>query len=296
MKLWRMSSVLGATLMLSSCAVLSIHHGGKVNGVPFFVRTADCRHELTWLEPIYTLTLQSVSSKDGKETATAVGVAEFSLSDYTASQQDIASLKGAIVNGQDSAAILAMWTAIQAHGYNPLANANPKPDNIVLVANVNKVETAVDYRDPYYFNSRRPLIGTAKVDIKLASDGTMTEGSGEIESKTLQSFLDLLPIKELISTAAGIGAKGGGPPPVVALTYRLQVESRAIKHTHYRYYLMNPRTTEPPCPALAAVSFGEPGYNRERADEGVSKAEKEDTKNTVKVKGEISLPEKDKEK
>lgn len=291
MKACQVASILVWVAMMSSCAVLSIHRrSDSVNGVPFFVRTAVCRHELTWLEPIYALTLQSVTTQDKKETVTTLGVAEFSLSAFTASRQDVASLKSAIVNDPDP---LAMWTRIQsAHAYNPLATPEPKPEDIVLVSNVNKPETTVDYRDTYYFNAHRPILGTAKADIKLANDGTMTEGSGEMESKTLQSFLDLLPIKALISKAAGLPL-GGAAAVAVAPSYRLQVESRAIKHTHYRFSLPSSTPTETECPALPPVAFNEPSYNRERQDAGTEKASKEADKNTVKVNGEIKLPQKD---
>jgi hypothetical protein len=277
--------------LLCSCSVLSVHHKrDSVHGVPFFVRTSACRHELIWLEPIYTLTLQSVSTQGEKEIVRTLGTAEFSLSDYSASQAAIGSLKQVIVMGQDP---ISMWTVIQSnHAYNPLAMPDPCPNNIVLVSNISKIETIVDYRDIYYFNSHRPIIGTAKADIKLAPDGTMTEGSGELESKTLQSFLDLLPIKDLISKAGGLAAVAGAPG-AIALTYRLQIESRAIKHTHYRYTLPGANATETQCPTLPAVAFGDSNYNRERDDLSTEKPAKKDDKNTIKLNGEIKLPEKD---
>jgi len=275
-------------MLLTSCSVLSIHHrSDAAKGVPFFVRTSLCRHELVWLEPIYRLTLQSVSQLNGKETVTTLGSADFSLSDYTANQQDITSLKNAILNGGNP---VQMWSVIQTHAYNSLARPEPDPRDIVLISNVNKTETTVDYRDVYYFNSHRPLLGTAKADIKLASDGTMTEGSGEIESKTLQSFLDLVPTKELISAAAGLPA-GGAPPGAPA--FRLQIESRAIKHTHYRYRQAESDHDKVQCLAVPAARFDDQTYNREREDSSDEKPEKKDDKNTVNVKGEIKLPPKD---
>jgi hypothetical protein len=282
--------------LLTACSVLSIHHkNNSVDGVPFFIRTAVCRHELVWLEPVFALTLQSVSVKDGKETVTPLGAAQMSLSDYTAptTQQKLTTLKNAIVKGDDFDTWISNWTSLQAYAYNPLAKAEPDPGNIVLVSNVNKPEVTVDYRDLYYFNTHRPLIGTAKADVKLASDGTMTEGSGELESKTLQSFLDLLPIKQLVSAAAGISTKGGALPPIA---YRLQIESHAIKHTHYRYAPVDTDDKKTQCSPLPAVAFGDPAYNREREDAGAEKPANKDDKNTVKVNGEIKLPQKDEKK
>lgn len=276
--------VLAVAAMVTSCSVLRVHRGGKTDGVPFYVRTAVCRHEVTWLEPVYTLTLEAVSSQGATQVVTNLGSAEFSLSSYSdrKNRADISSLKQAVESGQDP---MGMWASIQTKGtYNPVAQADPQPGDIVLVSNVNKVETTVDYRDPYYFNAHRPLIGTAKADIKLATDGTMGEASAEVESKTLQSFLDLLPIKQLVSTAAGIKAAGGGAP----LTYRLQIESKAIKHTHYRYQALNASQAGPPCPALPAAAFSDPSYNRERED--AAKPEKTSDKNAVQVNGEIKLP------
>jgi hypothetical protein len=284
MKLLRLGTA-GGLFVLCSCAVLDVHHhNDSVKGIPFYVRTAVCRHEVIWVEPIYTLTLQSVTTKDGKETVRSE-VAEFTLSQFTTQQTQIASLKDTIVAGGDP---LPFWGPLRkSDGYNLLAQSTPEPKDRILVSNVNKMETAVDYRDVYYFNSHRPILGTAKADAKLNTDGTMTEGSGEMESKTLQSFLDLLPIKSLISNATGIPVKLNGES-----TYRLQIESRGIKHTHYRLAPLNSNMGQTPCAALPAPDFNDPAYNNSREDVSADKQAKPDEKNSIKVQGQIALPPK----
>jgi hypothetical protein len=80
---WLWLLVVSVAFSLCACAVLDVHHkADPVSGIPFYVRTGACRHEVAWLEPIYTLTLQSVTTQAGKETVSSLGVAEFSLSQY----------------------------------------------------------------------------------------------------------------------------------------------------------------------------------------------------------------------
>ena len=125
------------------------------------------------------MTLQSVILQGEKEKLTAIGSVELSLSGYKNAEKDISSLKRTIIMGHDP---ISIWTDIQTrYAYNPI------------------LTTLI----------RRPIIGTAKADIKLANDGTMTEGSGELEKDPCSLFLDLLPLKELISKGAGLRTRGG---------------------------------------------------------------------------------------
>ena len=46
----------------------------------------------------------------------------------------------------------------------------------------------------YYINTRRPWIGSANATIDLATDGTMTKAQAEVEDKTVETILSVLPI------------------------------------------------------------------------------------------------------
>lgn len=46
----------------------------------------------------------------------------------------------------------------------------------------------------YYINTRRPWIGSANATIDLAADGTMTKAQAEVEDKTVETILSVLPI------------------------------------------------------------------------------------------------------
>ena len=68
-----------------------------------------------------------------------------------------------------------------------------------MISNTASVEAMVDYDTKYYYNVRRPWIGSAEATAKLNQDGTLSEGSGKAESKTVQSLLDLVASTDLLS-------------------------------------------------------------------------------------------------
>jgi len=62
-------------MALSSCGMYVIHKStpaGDHSGVPFFVKTTGCRHEVTRLEPYYVLTLTTKNEEktESSETTT----------------------------------------------------------------------------------------------------------------------------------------------------------------------------------------------------------------------------------
>ena len=73
----------------------------------------------------------------------------------------------------------------------------------------------------------------------------------------------------------------------------MQIESRGVKHTLYRY--SDVKATGLACPAEAApklfeeISTATPSYNHTQADVTADKTAKDD-KNKVKVSGEVTLP------
>lgn len=56
----------------------------------------------------------------------------------------------------------------------------------------------------YYINTRRPWIGTASATIKLAPDGTMTDATAEIEDKTAETLLSVLPVTDFFTNQWGL--------------------------------------------------------------------------------------------
>lgn len=57
----------------------------------------------------------------------------------------------------------------------------------------------------YYINTRRPWIGTASATIELATDGTMTKAQSEVEDKTIETILSVLPITSFFTKQWDLG-------------------------------------------------------------------------------------------
>ena len=169
-------------------------------------------------------------------------------------------------------------------------------DRVVKVANSTAPKVYVDYSTVYYYNVGKPLAGTAQASLKLASDGTMTEGSAQVESKTLQTFLDLLPVKDVLTAAAK--SAGGfalltetGTPKAVPTTvkYELAAEVRTFKHTHSEFVKRDSKKTAPPqvCePPSDDVLAG----NMLVEEVTEPKKKSDDSEQTISVSGSIQLP------
>jgi hypothetical protein len=72
----------------------------------------------------------------------------------------------------------------------------------------------------------------------LAADGTLSKGSAQAESKTLQSFLDLIPVKDTVSAVAKAGLAGAALSlatpglEVDHFKFDLATDTKVFKHTH----------------------------------------------------------------
>jgi len=60
---------------------------------------------------------------------------------------------------------------------------------LVRVANTAAIVPVVDYTHVYYLNSRSPWTGTSQVSAKVADDGTLSEGSGQVDDETWSTIL-----------------------------------------------------------------------------------------------------------
>ena len=179
------------------------HKYGPVPGIPFYLKTAKCKQETTWLEPVYTLTLKKTTTykfldeeaakKAGaKLPAPEVRVASkvLALSQFqpsnTSLQKLLALLAKPNLSDPDRIEIEASWAAVVAvPDYVPLSQEEDAlikaGINIIKISNTSSPEAIVDYAQVYYYNAPRPWVGTSQVDAKLASDGTLTEGSAQVQ-------------------------------------------------------------------------------------------------------------------
>lgn len=301
---------------------LTLSDGDKkktdVKGVPFYLKIGTCKQETTWLQPIYTLTLKKTSTvtfideeaANKKSEATKkpkpalpepiVNTAIQVLSLVSYQKPEVQQLRALLSNTgsatkSDADKIDAKWTEIAAWPvYLPLG---PKEDDLVAgkdvieVANSSTPDSSVDYSRTYYYNSPRPWVGTSQLDAKLAPDGTLSEGSAQVESETLST---LVPIGTVLSTIAsletgGAAAAATAPPSPPSpyetqekVRYELTIQEDDYKHTHSRYV-----TFAAPCPVDSGGVKADYSLSVELSS---TKEDKKDDSSTVKVSGSVVLP------
>jgi hypothetical protein len=259
----------------------------KADGIPFYIKKAVCKHEVVWLEPVYTLSLEEITTSAGVDPKPAPiprGAATLSLSGYrgTKNQDFLLALNGV---DQTLEVILKAWNAVTTDptlSYFP--SAFPDLNNRILTSNSNAPSTYVDYSQPYYLNAKQPLAGSSKLDGKMAADGTLTEASSEVENKTLETLLASLPIKEVITGGLGFAAKAQNPKQDKQLKLTIAV-------TGYKHTLSQLDTSMlMPCAALGTDLSGQYLYLREDVSGTVEK--KDDSKaSKIRLSGEVVLPE-----
>ena len=202
----------------------------KVPGLPFYIKKAACLHTVVWLEPVYTLNLELVSTPAGaspKTNSSQLGTTVLSLSQLQAKDAQ-AFFHSLNADSSTIEEVVKAWVRVATAAGTPYTpSAIPGPSDRILVSNTSDPQVYVDYSQPYYVNVRRPAAGSAKVDSKLASDGTLTEVSAEVEEKTIEAITT--GIKDLASAALGAAAKSEGPRPEQHV--KLTITTAGYKHT-----------------------------------------------------------------
>jgi hypothetical protein len=277
----------------------------NVDGIPFYIKVARCKQETSWIQPFYTLTLKkTVKFKFLDEDAAKKAAAKLPESIVTSATktlnltkfrndevQNLRALlsKPGIASKPESDLIEAKWKTISGWSdYVPLSEKEDvlvKSEDVVEVSNTSAPDTLVDYSRVYYYNTPRPWVGSSQVDAKLAADGTLSEGSSQVQSQTLSTIISALPISALLSKAAGIGAAAGPGPGVQieqTVQYELTIQEDAYKHTHARYVKFGL-----PCALEKDGVKSDYALTIDTSGQGSSK---KDDDNTVKVNGAIVLP------
>jgi hypothetical protein len=98
------------------------------------------------------------------------------------------------------------------------------------VANTATAKILVDYANPYTLNARIPLAGSVNATYKLNPDGTLSEGSAEVQEKTFETVLSLFPISDVLKAASGTPVTVQGK--VERRSFQAIVEKRALKITY----------------------------------------------------------------
>jgi hypothetical protein len=234
---------------------------GKLNGVPFYVKVSGCKHERVWIEPVLQVSLLSpngaVLGSKSVPLSRSLEVLKLQNSDHP--QEDFDKLSAA-----DPLLVKATEVRITQDS-----------GDFILMSDALTPSPIVDYSNTYYLNAAHPWIGSASANAELGADGTLSKASGQVETKTLQSFLDLIPASKLISAAAGVAAEAVGK-------IRIQVTPKYYKISRSKLFVG-------PCQDNLRTVDETYDYTREEVKSAAS--EKGDKKNTISVSGEVQLPE-----
>ncbi|MGB8524634.1 MAG: hypothetical protein WCD43_16840 [Candidatus Acidiferrales bacterium] len=257
--------------------------GDPPKGIPFYAKTGVCRQQTDWLEPQYILTYESKSG------TTATGPVDKVLSRQQFSQKTVQDF---IANpGAPSAWKTAIFDLPGPDSINESNSADITREeaagNWVRVSNSGAVEAVVDYGNVFYLNSARPLAGTTQVDAKLAADGTLTEGSVQVEDQTIAAISSL--ISSASTAAAGFAAPHITTTEPAQPENKLSVKTKVYKHSHSQYLDLKTPATPFTCVASPSGVAGGSFTVTEVADSSKSKADG-DKDNTISVSGSIVLP------
>jgi hypothetical protein len=94
-------------------------------------------------------------------------------------------------------------------GTGPEASAPPcvKAGEYAIVMENKAVVVSELSRQQYYINTKRPWIGSASAAIKLAQDGTMTDAQSEVEDKTVETMLSVVPVASYLTKQWSLGGQ-----------------------------------------------------------------------------------------
>jgi len=295
---FRFCILVAALSLLSGCATFQVKKGtthAKIPGIPFYVKQGACKHQTVYLEPYYILTL-TVKYSD-KSTTSSSGVLSKSEFESQPAQQ-IRSIVGekAKLARREVDTLTALWAAnVKGKIYNPYRpESGILPADKITLSNTLAPEIFVSYKDDdqYFYNVDRPAIGSVQADIKLGSDGTLSEASAQVEDKTVSTILSLFPISDLIKSAAADAPAAvalhealGGPADATVLEVELKTERKGVKLTRTTFDLNN----KPPC-LVPTSTLAEVAEKYSLTVEDVGGGEKPDDGNNISVSGSIKLP------
>src|ERR1017187_6560057 len=195
--------VLAAAVFLCGCGTaITVTNTKQVGGIPFYVKVAACKHETVWLEPTYKVTLvktykapvldgsdkkaeQKVGEKpvEARDVSESIGVRLISLDTYNS--KEFRDLISRLENNREGMAEQPILDVFVKLPQCDLPNDHlPKKENRILASNEDVPVVMVDYAKPYYYNVKRPILGSVTATADLNPDGTLSKGTAMIEDRS----------------------------------------------------------------------------------------------------------------
>ncbi len=182
-----------------------------VDGIPFYVKRAYCQQKASWIEPQYSIAVTATVDSQPAHWLDATAVLSRSqflhdpalpkLLESSGKDLDVKSEEGCTTYLR----IQSLTERMRKSVPHPVDDADlttaVRDGDLTLAENSASVITYVDYQTVYYYNAARPVTGTSQIDLKLATDGTLTEGNSSVNDQTLSSITGVFS-----SALAGAGA------------------------------------------------------------------------------------------
>lgn len=223
-------------LLFIACTtpVFIVHNnstGANVDGIPFYIKKAKCLHQSVYVVPYYQITLQKMI--DSKVDVASTITISSQMYQSKVMQNFLASiLKSTETEFKNK---LTSWNDFNEDPY-AMITANDTNWPKYLVTNNSAFVTFVDYGNTYTLNAKTPLVGTANITYKLNDDGTLSDGSGQIQEQTLSTVLSA--VTDTFKTAVSVSGRGAGTKATEQeqnITLQAVVEKRFLKETLSRY-------------------------------------------------------------
>lgn len=196
----------------------------ELPGIPFYVKRGMCKRETVWAEPRYTLEVDMMVGDKPALTRKLIIPRSYILNpadhdQFSRVMLGLAALAAARQGGDldPDPALNPGCPTVLSPNWEALGNAvkpmeklvvceETKKDNapcvkvgdgekegiLIRIANTAQVVSEVDYDHVYYLNTRSPWTGTASVDAHLQSDGTLGEGSVQVNDQTWSTILSTI--------------------------------------------------------------------------------------------------------
>ena len=310
-----MMVVLFLSFALAGCTVYKVRSSdGKVKGIPFYVRQAECRQQTVYREDVRRITVEIYQSPStagsGAVKETQVYAEPRLVWGYELEGKKGRDLRDVVRDfSETSSGSAGLYATVQEletklgafTPYNPSRWKEAGAGDLrTLVSNKNAVHHFVDYSTPYYFNGRRPIAGSASISHELAADGTLSKGSASSDEKVVeQVFAE--PLKTYLSSKLTPEVDTEESTMVETdadkARYRaaLQIESAPVLHTLTRRRALGTHGSNGKndlCPQqeeLKPDDTTDIAYLR--ADAGSAASEKKPAANALTINGQITLPE-----
>ena len=150
----------------------------------------------------------------------------------------------------------------------------------------------MDYSQQFYLNARASIFGSSTLSGELNADGSLSKASTTVTPGATEAISTLLPLKEVLSSTLGVAAAAKKVCKEKGQV-KLSMEEVGTIYVFTEIYAKDPRIPEG-CVNAVKCNLNPIKYdiNQPFTTKTMGGAAKEeDSKNKIKLSGEVSLPD-----